>query len=85
MKMSTTPKDWIASCTYSGPIKSSGDFRPTGFRRAFPTLLATLTAVAAVILYISMQQPAMTTLYSSVSEAEKSKIIDSLKNMGIEV
>ena len=56
-----------------------------GFRRAFPTLLATLTAVAAVILYISMQQPAMTTLYSSVSEAEKSKIIDSLKNMGIEV
>ena len=56
-----------------------------GFRRAFPTLLASLTAIAAVILYISMQQPAMTTLYSSVSEAEKSKIIDSLKNMGIEV
>ena len=26
-----------------------------GFRRAFPTLLATLTAVAAIILYISMQ------------------------------
>ena len=56
-----------------------------GFRRAFPTLLASLTAIAAVILYISMQQPAMTTLYSSVPEAEKSKIIDSLKNMGIEV
>ena len=56
-----------------------------GFRRAFPTLLASLTAIAAVILYISMQQPAMTTLYSSVSEAEKSKIIDSLKYMGIEV
>lgn len=56
-----------------------------GFRRAFPTLLASLTAVAAIVLYISMQQPAMTTLYSSVSEAEKSKIIDSLKNMGIEV
>ena len=56
-----------------------------GFRRAFPTLLATLTAVAAIILYISMQQPSMTTLYSSVSEAEKSKIINSLKNMGIEV
>ena len=28
-----------------------------GFRRAFPTLLASLTAVAAVILYISMQKP----------------------------
>ena len=56
-----------------------------GFRRAFPTLLASLTAVAAVILYISMQKPEMTTLYSSVSETEKSKIIDSLKNMGIEI
>jgi flagellar M-ring protein FliF len=41
--------------------------------------------VAAVILYISMQKPEMTTLFSSVSEAEKSKIIDSLKNMGIEI
>jgi flagellar M-ring protein FliF len=38
-----------------------------------------------VILYISMQKPEMTTLFSSVSEAEKSKIIDSLKNMGIEI
>ncbi len=56
-----------------------------GFRRAFPTLLASLTAVAAVILYISMQKPEMTTLYSSVSESEKSKIIASLQNMGIEI
>ena len=56
-----------------------------GFRRAFPTLLASLTAVAAVILYISMQKPEMTTLYSSVSESEKSRIIDSLKNLGVEV
>ena len=56
-----------------------------GFRRAFPTLLASLTAVAAVLLYISMQKPEMTTLYSSVSETEKSKIIDSLQNMGIEI
>ncbi len=56
-----------------------------GFRRAFPTILASLTAVAAVILYISMQKPEMTTLYSSVSEAEKSKMIESLKNMGIEI
>ena len=27
-----------------------------GFRRAFPTILASLTAVAAVILYVSMQK-----------------------------
>ena len=56
-----------------------------GFRRAFPTLLASLTAVAAIILYISMQKPEMTTLYSSLAESEKSKIIASLQNMGIEI
>ena len=28
-----------------------------GFRRAFPTLLASLTAVAAIVLYWGMQKP----------------------------
>ena len=56
-----------------------------GFRRAFPTLLATLTAVAAIVLYLGMQKPEMTTLYSSLSENEKSRVLNSLKNMGIEV
>ena len=56
-----------------------------GFRRAFPTILASLTAIAAIILYVGMQKPEMTTLYSSVSESEKSRIIDALKNMDVEV
>ena len=56
-----------------------------GFRRAFPTLLASITAVAAIVLYWGMQQPDMTTLYSSLPEAEKSKVLDSLRNMGVEV
>lgn len=56
-----------------------------GFRRAFPTLLATLTAVAAIVLYLGMQKPEMTTLYNSLSENEKSRVLNALKNMGIEV
>lgn len=56
-----------------------------GFRRAFPTILATLTALAAIVLYLGMQKPEMTTLYSSLSEAEKSRVLNSLKNMGVEV
>ena len=56
-----------------------------GFRRAFPTLLATLTAVAAIVLYLGMQKPEMTTLYSSLSENEKSRVLNALKNMGVEV
>ena len=56
-----------------------------GFRRAFPTLLASLTAVAALVLYWGMQKPEMTTLYSSLSESEKSRVLNSLKNMGVDV
>ena len=56
-----------------------------GFRRAFPTLLASLTALAAIVLYWGMQKPEMTTLYSSLSESEKSRVLNSLKNMGVDV
>ena len=56
-----------------------------GFRRAFPTLLATLTGIAAVGLFILMQTPNMTTLYASASDSDKSKMFEALKNMGMEV
>ena len=55
------------------------------FRRAFPTILAALTAVAAAVVFVSMREPNMTTLYASVSDADKSKIYESLKNMGMDV
>ncbi|MEL0034662.1 MAG: flagellar M-ring protein FliF, partial [Paracoccaceae bacterium] len=72
--------------TSSGAIEKirEGIDQP-GFRRAFPTLLASITAVAALVLYWGMQQPDMTTLYSSLPEAEKSKVLNSLRNMGITV
>ena len=55
------------------------------FRRAFPTILAALTAIAAVIVFASMREPNMTTLYASASDADKSKIFEALKNMGLDV
>jgi flagellar M-ring protein FliF len=81
----TTARSGLLAAPSQAIAKIRETIEQPGFRRAFPTLLASLTAVAAVILYISMQKPEMTTLYSSVSETEKSKIIDSLKNMGIEI
>ena len=48
-------------------------------------MLACLTAVAAIVLYWGMQKPEMTTLYSSLSESEKSRVLNSLKNMGVDV
>ena len=55
------------------------------FRRAFPTILAALTAIAAVIVFASMREPNMTTLYASASDADKSKIFEALQNMGLDV
>ena len=55
------------------------------FRRAFPTILAALTAIAAVIVFASMREPNMTTLYASASDADKSKIFEALQNMGLGV
>jgi flagellar M-ring protein FliF len=85
--------DNALTATRSGIIASSSNaiekiregIDQPGFRRAFPTLLASITAVAAIVLYWGMQQPDMTTLFSSLPEAEKSKVLDSLRNMGVEV
>ena len=75
--MLTAPRNAVAS------LREAMD-QPS-FRRAFPTILAALTAVAAVILFVSMREPNMTTLYASVSDSEKSKIYEALKNMGMSV
>ena len=48
-------------------------------------MLASLTAVAAIVLYWGMQKPEMTTLYGSLSESEKSRVLSSLQNMGVDV
>ena len=73
----------------SAPMNALANIRAVieqpGFRRAFPTILAALTAVAAVVLFVGMRHPDMTTLYASVSDSEKSKIYEALKNMGMSV
>ena len=50
-----TPRQGIMAMPSSAIAKVRETLDEPGFRRAFPTLLASLTAVAAVILYISMQ------------------------------
>ena len=73
----------------SAPMNALANIRAVieqpGFRRAFPTILAALTAVAAVVLFVGMRHPDMTTLYASVSDSEKSKIYEALNNMGMSV
>ena len=54
-------------------------------KRALPTVLALVVTFIGIILFISMREPAKTTLFSSLSEADKSKVVESLRQNGINV
>ena len=54
-------------------------------KRALPTVLALVVTFIGIILFISIREPAKTTLFSSLSEADKSKVVESLRQNGINV
>jgi flagellar M-ring protein FliF len=55
------------------------------FQRAFPTIIAVFAILICVIVFAVMQKPARTTLYASLPESEKAKIVDALTNAGVDV
>ena len=56
-----------------------------GFQRAMPTIVAALAVVLGLAAYLYMREPARTTLYASLSEADKASVVDALANAGIDV
>ena len=55
------------------------------FRRAMPTVVAVLVTLIGLVAYFLMQQPVYTTLYASLPESEKSRVVDALENAGVDV
>ena len=55
------------------------------FRRALPTIVAVVVTLIGMVAYFLMQQPSRTTLYASLPETEKSRVLDALKNAGVDV
>ena len=55
------------------------------FQRALPTIVAVLVTIFGLVAYFFMQQPSLTTLYSSLPETEKSRVLEALKNSGVSV
>jgi flagellar M-ring protein FliF len=53
-------------------------------QRALPAAAAILVAFIGLIAYLILQQPSRTTLYASLPESEKSRILDALINSGID-
>ena len=56
-----------------------------GFQRALPTIIAALAVVLGLAAYLYMREPARTTLYASLTEADKANVVDALTNAGIAV
>ncbi|MBF96547.1 MAG: Flagellar M-ring protein [Alphaproteobacteria bacterium MarineAlpha9_Bin4] len=54
-------------------------------KRALPTVVALLVAFIGIIIFITMREPAKTTLFSSLTEGDKAKVVESLRQKGIDV
>lgn len=54
-------------------------------KRAVPAFFSVVLVSVGLILYLIMQQPSRTTLYASLPEAEKARVVDALINAGVDV
>ena len=50
-----------------------------------PAVFSVVLVSVGLILYLIMQQPSRTTLYASLPEAEKARVVDALINAGVDV
>ena len=60
-------------------------YNQPAFQRSLPTFIALAVAVIGLGTYLWMQQPTRTTLYAGLPEAEKSRVLDALRNSGVSV
>ena len=77
-QVSTIPK--------SGPMAIL--YRVTGgqsLRQVLPAAIGIIVALVAIVFFVVSQQPERTTLYASLPEAEKARVIDALKNADVDV
>ena len=60
-------------------------YRQPGIQRALPSIAAAIVAILGIIIFTTLQTPYRTTLFASLSESEKSRVFDALKNSGMDV
>ena len=76
----------VASVPTSGPMAVI--YRLTGgqsLRQLLPAIAGIVVSVIALGFFVSSQQPERTTLYASLPESEKARVVDALKNAGVDV
>lgn len=60
-------------------------FAEPSVQRSIPTAAAVIVVFLGLLAYLLLQQPERTTLYASLPENEKARIVDALKNANIDV
>ena len=60
-------------------------FAEPSVQRSIPTAAAALVVFFGLMAYLFLQQPERTTLYASLPENEKARIVDALKNANVDV
>lgn len=55
------------------------------FQRSMPAIVAVLASLVGLTFYAVLQQPDRTTLYASLPESEKARVVEALKNSGVDV
>jgi len=54
-------------------------------KRSMPAIIAVIAVLAGIVVYMIIQKPAVTTLYASLPEAEKARVVEALRNGGVDV
>ena len=65
--------------------KAQNFFNEPSVQRSIPTLMAVIVCFVGLMAYLMLQKPARTTLYSSLPEAEKMRVVEALRNAGVDV
>ena len=65
--------------------KAQNFFNEPSVQRSIPTLMAVIVCFVGLMAYLMLQKPSRTTLYSSLPEAEKMRVVEALKNAGVDV
>ena len=76
----------VATVPTSGPMTFI--YRLTGgqsMRQVLPAAVGVVVAIIGMVFFVVSQQPERTTLYASLPDSEKARVVDALTNAGVDV
>ena len=88
----TAPEDGTANTTKVVTVKNNDPLSTVrrmasdpSIRRAAPAILGVVLVVIGLLAFYFLNKPPVTTLYAGMPEAEKARVVEALKNSGIQV